>query len=204
MTMTEREWFVVVAPESMLAWIGPRCPERKLRLYAAAVGRRTARGKRLLGVLDEAEAAVDRGQPPSTSEPELTGGFASRHETNIARALTARDPLAAARQVSAYAIAAAEAVGKAWEERWFQAVYLCDIVGNPFRPVPFSSDWRTDTVLSLARTMYESREFSAMPILADALQDAGCDSTDILNHCRDTTQPHVRGCWVTDLVLGKQ
>jgi hypothetical protein len=51
--------------------------------------------------------------------------------------------------------------------------------------------------------MYESRDFSAMPILADALQDAGCDSDAILAHCRDVKQVHVRGCWVVDLVLGK-
>ena len=53
----------------------------------------------------------------------------------------------------------------------------------------------------LARTMYDAREFSAMPILADALQDAGCDSADFLDHCRELG-PHVRGCWVVDLVLG--
>ena len=67
----------------------------------------------------------------------------------------------------------------------------------------FSPAWRTDTALALARQMYESRDFSAMPILADALQDAGCDNDDILNHCRDANGPHVRGCWVVDLVLGK-
>jgi hypothetical protein len=50
--------------------------------------------------------------------------------------------------------------------------------------------------------MYESRDFSAMPILADALQDAGCESTTILDHCREPG-PHVRGCWVVDLVLRK-
>jgi hypothetical protein len=77
-----------------------------------------------------------------------------------------------------------------------------DVVGNPFRPVTFSPAWRTNTVLSLARTMYESRDFSAMPILADALQDAGCDNDDVLSHCRGAG-PHVRGCWVCDLVLGK-
>jgi hypothetical protein len=51
--------------------------------------------------------------------------------------------------------------------------------------------------------MYDDREFSAMPILADALQDAGCDDEDVLTHCRDTSLAHVRGCWVVDLVLGK-
>jgi hypothetical protein len=81
---------------------------------------------------------------------------------------------------------------------------LRDIFGNPFRPARFSPDWRTDTAVSLARTMYESREFSAMPILADALQDAGCDNDDILSHCRAGNQVHVRGCWVVDLVLGKE
>ncbi len=83
-----------------------------------------------------------------------------------------------------------------------QAAFLRDIFGNPFRPpVAFAPEWRTDTAVSLAKQMYESREFSAMPILADALQDAGCDNEDILDHCR---QPgiHVRGCWVVDLVLG--
>ena len=76
-----------------------------------------------------------------------------------------------------------------------------------FRPSPrsvaFSSAWRTDTALLLARQMYESRDFSLMPILADALQDAGCDNADILNHCRGPG-PHVRGCWVVDLVLNKE
>ena len=80
---------------------------------------------------------------------------------------------------------------------------LRDIFGNPFRPATFSPEWRTDTVLSLARGMYESRDFSAMPILADALQDAGCDSADALNHCRGPG-PHGRGCWVVDLVLGTE
>jgi hypothetical protein len=81
---------------------------------------------------------------------------------------------------------------------------LRDIFGNPFRPVTFSPSWRTDTALSLARQIYDSRDFSAMPILADALQDAGCDNEDILNHCRQVNGMHVRGCWVVDLVLDKE
>jgi hypothetical protein len=51
--------------------------------------------------------------------------------------------------------------------------------------------------------MYESHDFFPMPILADALQDAGCDHPDVLAHCRDPQATHVRGCWVVDLVLGK-
>jgi hypothetical protein len=80
---------------------------------------------------------------------------------------------------------------------------LRDIFGNPFRPATFDPAWRTSTAISLASQMYDSRDFGAMPILADALQDAGCTSDDILDHCRDVKQVHVRGCWVVDLVLGK-
>ncbi len=78
-----------------------------------------------------------------------------------------------------------------------------EVYGNPFRPVAINPAWRTSDVMLLAQRIYDAREFGAMPILADALQDAGCDSDDILNHCRDTTATHVRGCWVVDLVLGK-
>jgi hypothetical protein len=63
--------------------------------------------------------------------------------------------------------------------------------------------WRTSDVVLLAQGIYAERAFDRMPILADALQDAGCDNTDILAHCRDATAPHARGCWVVDLVLGK-
>ncbi|VTU01878.1 Uncharacterized protein (Fragment) OS=uncultured bacterium PE=4 SV=1 [Gemmataceae bacterium] len=63
--------------------------------------------------------------------------------------------------------------------------------------------WRTSTAVAIAQGMYESRNFAAMPILADALQDAGCEAEAILTHCRDPEQVHVRGCWVVDLVLGK-
>ncbi len=77
---------------------------------------------------------------------------------------------------------------------------LREVHGNPFRHVPFSPAWRTDTAVTLARQMYEAREFSAMPILADALQDAGCDDEDVLDHCRGGG-PHARGCWVLDRVL---
>ena len=78
---------------------------------------------------------------------------------------------------------------------------ILDAFGNPFRPVAFNPAWRTDTAVALARTMYDSREFGAMPILADALQDAGCEDEQVLNHCRAANQVHVRGCWVCDLVL---
>ncbi len=89
------------------------------------------------------------------------------------------------------------------QESQHHAHLLRDVFGNPFRPVAFDPGWRTDTVVSLAKHLYESRDYSAMPILADALQDAGCEDEAVLAHCRDPQQVHVRGCWVVDLVLGK-
>ncbi|WP_204249849.1 hypothetical protein [Gemmata sp. SH-PL17] len=94
-----------------------------------------------------------------------------------------------------------------WTSNWksWERALALELIGpNPFRPISFSPEWRTDTTTSLAAQMFESRDFSAMPILADALQDTGCDNTDILSHCRDTSLTHGRGCWVVDLVLGKQ
>jgi hypothetical protein len=56
-------------------------------------------------------------------------------------------------------------------------------------------------VVALARGIYDDRAFDRLAILADALQDAGCDNADVLGHCRGPG-PHVRGCWVVDLLLG--
>jgi hypothetical protein len=83
-----------------------------------------------------------------------------------------------------------------------QARFLRDIFGNPFRTVAIDPSWLTSTVVSLAEGIYTDRAFDRLTILADALQDAGCDDPDILDHCRGPG-PHVRGCWVVDLVLGK-
>jgi hypothetical protein len=79
------------------------------------------------------------------------------------------------------------------------AVLLRDTFGDRFRAVAFDRGWRTTDVLGVARGIYDERAFDRLPILADALQDAGCDSEDILDHCRGPG-PHVRGCWVVDLV----
>ena len=79
---------------------------------------------------------------------------------------------------------------------------LREVVGNPFRPVVLDSAWLTPNVLALARTIYDEHAFDRLPILADALMDAGCDDADILSHCRGPG-PHVRDCWVIDLILGK-
>lgn len=79
--------------------------------------------------------------------------------------------------------------------------YANDVFGNPLDPVSFPLAWRTDAAVGMAAAMYEAREFAIMPILADALEEAGCDHAVTLEHCRGPG-PHVRGCWVVDRVLG--
>jgi hypothetical protein len=75
------------------------------------------------------------------------------------------------------------------------------VIGNPFRPV--TPAWQSDAVVRLAQAIYDERAFERLPILADALAEAGCDHAAILEHCRGPG-PHVRGCWVVDLLLGKE
>ena len=84
-----------------------------------------------------------------------------------------------------------------------QGLILLDVFGNPFRPVTIDSQLLTPPVVQLAQTIYADRCFDRMGKLADALYDAGCDNDEILNHCRGLG-PHVRGCWVVDMVLGKE
>ncbi len=88
-------------------------------------------------------------------------------------------------------------------EQTAQAALLREMFGNPFQPTMVDPEWLTSTVTAIARGMCASGDFSAMPILADALQDAGCENSDILDHCRGPG-PHARGCWVVDLVLEKE
>ena len=88
-------------------------------------------------------------------------------------------------------------------ERAYQTSLVHDIFGNPFRSVAIEPSWLTSDVRALARGAYEEEAFDRMPILADALQDAGCDNTDILIHLRDPNATHARGCWVLDLILDK-
>jgi hypothetical protein len=214
--MTEKGWLRATDPQGMLgAVIKPS--RRKLRLYAVACCRRIwgkMRDKETRRAVEVAERYADG--LCSENEVVLAQAKASnawhdaRGGKGKAAAFCGGTVLTfvahtAASNCGLYAAQVAsrtpgrEDVG----ERAEQAVLFRDIFGNPFRPVAFSDDWRTDTAVSLARMMYDARDFSAMPILADALQDAGCDSDDILDHCRGPG-PHVRGCWVVDLVLGKE
>jgi hypothetical protein len=94
-----------------------------------------------------------------------------------------------------------------WDVAWDRAArehcgLLRDIFGNPFRPVAIDPRWRTADTVALARGIYDDRAFDRLPLLADALMDAGCADEQVLGHCR-SEGPHVRGCWVVDLMLGK-
>jgi hypothetical protein len=83
---------------------------------------------------------------------------------------------------------------------------LRDIFGNPFRPAALDDHWLTwnnAVTRELAQRIYDERSFGDLPILADALEEAGCREEAILSHCRETTA-HARGCWLVDLILGKR
>jgi hypothetical protein len=88
------------------------------------------------------------------------------------------------------------------QEEWPGGWLVRDIFGNPFRPVSIDAAWYTTTVVRLAQAIYDERTFERLPILADALEEAGCDDLDILTHLRGPG-PHVRGRWAVDLILGK-
>jgi hypothetical protein len=100
-----------------------------------------------------------------------------------------------------------------WEAAWgtvCAAINLldsstCDLLRctiNPFFPALANFSWQTTNAVTLAQTMYDSRDFTAMPLLADLLEEAGCPA-EVSAHCRGEG-PHVRGCWVIDLLLGKE
>ena len=102
------------------------------------------------------------------------------------------------------AVFCAHSKGEQAEALAMQLRFLRDLFGPlPFRDFAADPSWLTSDVLALARGIYDERAFDRMPILADALQDAGCDNDDILTHCRDERTAHVRGCWVVDLLLGR-
>ena len=91
---------------------------------------------------------------------------------------------------------------------------LRDIFGNPFSsspPIQHSVlTWNDATVRRIAESIYNERRMpegtldtSRLAILHDALLDAGCDNEELLTHLRSECQ-HYRGCWVIDLILGKE
>ncbi len=105
---------------------------------------------------------------------------------------------------SSAVIASLETVAKGAEGAAHCAL-LRDIYGNPFHPAAVEGSWLAwgeGTVVKLAQAVYQDRAFDRLPVLADALEEAGCTDQNILEHCR-ASGPHVRGCWVVDLLLGR-
>jgi hypothetical protein len=83
----------------------------------------------------------------------------------------------------------------------------CDLLRDLFGPLPFRSlaleaSWQTAEVLDLAQRSYDERDFSRTQELGQALYRAGCRNRDMLPHCLWSAE-HARGCWLVDLVLGK-
>jgi len=204
--MTEAEWLTCEDPIVLLdSWYATplwsmenAARERKLRLFGAGCVRRI-----LPTLLEGSHLGVEVAEQFADS---LVAANALTSADRIC--LGSLDAGVAAGLAVAWVLAGDSDpvdLTDAYQKR--EAVQQChlfrDVTGNPFRPVTFDRAWATDTATTLARQMYDSREFGAMPILADALQDAGCENEDILAHCRDPHATHVRGCWVCDLVLGK-
>jgi hypothetical protein len=83
---------------------------------------------------------------------------------------------------------------------------LRDVIGNPFRPPaaldPAWLSWNGGLAVRLARSIYDERDFARLPVLGDALEEAGCTAQDVLAHCRSPGE-HARGCWAVDWVLGR-
>jgi hypothetical protein len=86
--------------------------------------------------------------------------------------------------------------------RQTQCSLIRDLFGNPFRPPRIDPTLLTPRVVTAAEAIYEERTLNRLPILAGALEEAGCSDADILRHCRHPGG-HALGCWVVDLVLGK-
>ncbi|MDB5312003.1 MAG: hypothetical protein JWO38_6205 [Gemmataceae bacterium] len=219
--MTEAEWLACADPVSMLRFLKGKANDRKLRLFACACCRRLwhllvdERGRNGVGVAerladgratrDEVKEAEGHARRTMTSVPANAGynatcavvialSHASYHGAFLQLAADTAD-------IAGYAVEPTGGQGKSAEHA-AQAVLLRDISGNPFHPMTADPSWLTSAAISLAQGIYADRAFDRFPILADALQDAGCDHPDILAHCR-SDGPHVRGCWVVDLVLGR-
>jgi len=167
---------------------------------AVEVAELFAEGRATKQDLETIGAAVQAITRSGSLMPDAPGARQSTAASMI-HGLTRPEAFSAAFYMTCYALPLAGYCGDERTANGRICALLRDAFGNPFSKVNFDGHWRTDTAVSLARTMYESRDFLAMPILADALQDAGCDNEDILHHCRDAKGVHVRGCWVVDLVL---
>jgi hypothetical protein len=219
--MTEAEWLTCADPFSMLAFQRDRASERKMRLFGVGCCRRLRRGK----------LSAEERKGIEIAESYADGGL-TVDDLSYANGQLSDDirdgPVHCFMSVGLWSYLGygvsevAKSVGEEVNKRRFRwlldrnagktaerselmsfAHLLRCVVGNPFRSTAIDPSWLTSTVLALSSQMYASRDFYPMPILADALQDAGCDNEDILSHCRLPGE-HVRGCWVVDLLTGRK
>jgi hypothetical protein len=212
-TMTEEEWLACTNPTPMLELFrrgdAARMSVRKRRLFACACCRR------IQGLLDREGVARVEAAERFADDPGGHDGLVALGDAAAAAAGAPRAAALAACRNDNFAtvrFAAHQAVfavvesfhDPAWaSEKKEQADLLREIAGNPFRQFVVDPRWLTTTAVGLARSIYEERAFDRLPILADALEDAGCDGPELLSHCRGDG-PHVRGCWAVDLMLGKE
>jgi hypothetical protein len=175
---------------------GPDEPQRTAYMVAGHVGYSFVRGIHGFPPLTEAQ-----GLPYALSEWQDAVGTAEGAARVVALSRRAR----AKRATSQARDVAEEAL---------QCQLLRDLFGDPFRPAPeFRPDWllwNGGAVRTLAEAAYEERQLpegtldpARLPILADALEDAGCTDAELLGHLRGPG-PHVRGCWALDRILGKE
>ena len=218
--MTEAEWLTCSDPTAMLGLLRHRTSDRKDRLFAVACARdelaRAQAGQGCFNFGDELDAGhtelfwdTARGYEAAVLAAESVADGGPRQHfalwyvggaveaEDIAYAALGHDP------DGLVAVPPERIAATLLRYTNHPAGYLRDIFGNPFRPVTMNPSWLSSNVIALARTIYDEREFERLPILADALMDAGCDSEEIIKHCQGAG-PHVLGCWVVDLVLAKE
>lgn len=211
--MNEAEWLARADTRLQLVFLEGKATGRKARLFACGVGRclwpflGDERSRRVVevaekhadGLATETELAAAREAASNARR-----GVASR----TASWVSDHSPWQAARMtIVSIQLAQAEVSAKDWSNNVAarSRPLLHCVFGNPFRPVTIDPSWlrwNDGTVPKLAQVIYDARAFDRLPLLADALEDAGCTDTAILPHCREPGE-HVRGCWVVDLLLGK-
>jgi hypothetical protein len=215
MRMTEVEWLTCTDPQLMLEFLRSKASDRKLRLFACACCRRQWHeldDPRSRAAVESAERFADGELSKSRCKADRTAALAiSKREDFGYDAHTYAAAACGSFPVRADLIADLVAgwpgdEASEQKEKVNQAAILRDFFGPlSFRLVvlaPAWLRWNHGTVPAIARRIYDGRAFHDLPILADALEDAGCTGADILTHCRQPGE-HVRGCWVVDLILGK-
>jgi hypothetical protein len=221
--LTENGWLRGLIPRTAVVLLPKACP-RQRRLFACAcarlcwehltdpVGRRAVEtaeafcdggaGKAELRAFDRAARSALEALPMVVSPPASALGAAMFACTSQLQWGAGRAAECAVECLTS--AATTDAAGRpAAMKRAHQIVrtVMHDVFGNPFRRVAFDPRWRTADTVGVARGIYEDGAFERMPLLCDALMDAGCADDAILSHTR--RRVHVRGCWLIDQVLGK-